>query len=236
MALNLKDGSGFSRLVICLFDFKSKDNGKYKELLSKFRVRIIEIDCEEHCQAILQSIKCNGILIDIPTYMKSSTSIRDFMFHIEDIYPTARIRYDRENNEEKLVVLSGKNQVSLQEFLENSCANFDARSLRRHRRLTLNLNLRLFWEYEGKAEEFLCTSVNISESGLFIVDRTSGLHIATKVKIQIFELSKNNFLHGTVVRALEWGEKHFHAPGFGIRIEHIEEEIYEDFVRLTKKD
>jgi hypothetical protein len=235
MTSHLKDDGWLSRLVMCLFSFKSKNNSDYIKLLSKFNVQIVEIEDEEHCQIALQSINCNGILIDIPTYIKSSMYIKEFISHIEDIYPSARIRYNGESEEIELAMLSERNQISLQEFLENYCANFDARRLRRHKRLVLNLNLRLFWEHEDKSADFLCTSVNISESGLFIVDRTSGLHILAKVKIQILELHKNHFLHGTVVRSMEWGEKHFHAPGFGIRIDHIDEEIYEDFVKLTKK-
>jgi len=223
-------------LVICLFSYESKNNSEYRELLSKFDVQIVEMENEEHCKTVLHSIKSNGILIDIPTYIKSSISIKELMSNIEDIYPTARIRYCKDSNEMELTILSQRSQVSLQEFLENYCAKFDARILRRHRRLTLNLNLRLFWENKGKSKEFLCTCVNVSESGLFIVDRSSDFRITTNVKIQILELGETHFLHGTVVRKLKWGEKYFHAPGFGIRIDHIDEEIYEGFVRLTRKD
>jgi len=222
-------------LAICLFDFESKYKNEYRELLSKFNVHLIEIEKEEHCQSVLHSHKCNGVLIDILTYIRSSTSTKELISNVENIYPSARIRYHKESNEMELTILSKISQVSLQDFLENYCANFDARILRRHKRLMLNLNLRLSWEHEGKSKEFLCTSVNISESGLFIVDRDSNLQIMDNVKIQVNELGENYFLHGTVVRMLKWGERHFHAPGFGIRIDHVDKEIQEDFIMLIKR-
>jgi len=223
------------RLVICLFSYESKNNSEYRELLSKFDVQVVEIENENHCKSVLHSTKCNGILIDIPTYIKSSVSIKELMSNVEYIFPTARIRYCKEINEMELTVLSQRSQVSLQDFLENYCAKFNARILRRHKRFALNLNLRLSWEFKDKLKELLRTSANVSESGLFVVDNNNGLFVMDKIKIQIQELSKDHFLHGTVVRKMEWGEKPFHAPGFGIRIDHVDEEILGGFVELLGK-
>jgi len=231
MTRHSKDENKVSNLVICLFSFESKNNNEYKELLSKFNVQVVEIENEEQCQSVLHTTKCNGILIDIPTFIKSSIYIKELMSNIENIYPAARIRYCKENNEMELTILSKRSQVSLLEFLETYCANFDARILRRYKRVPLNLNLRLSCKHKGT----LRTTVNISEGGFFIVDKASGWHISDKVKIQILELSEIHFLHGTIVRKLEWGEKHFHAPGFGIRIDSIDKEIHEDFIKLTQK-
>jgi len=222
-------------LVICLFSFESKHNSEYIELLRKFNVKVLETKDEEHCLATLHSTECNGILIDIPTYIKASIYTKEHLAHIEDIYPAARIRYNSESKEMELTSISKRTQMSLQDFLENHCASFDARRLRKHKRRMLNLNLRLSWEHKGNHHEFLCTCVNLSESGLFIVDKSSDLHVMDNVKIQIIELNKDHFLHGTVVRRLGWGERHFHAPGIGIRIDHIDTEIHEDFINLTKK-
>jgi hypothetical protein len=235
MTTSLNDKDKLSNLVICLFSHESKHNSEYLELLRKFNVQIVETENEEHCLNALHSTECNGILIDIPTYIKSSIYTKELMAHIEDIYPAARIRYNTEKNEMELTSISKRIQMSLKDFLENHCALFDARRLRKHKRLLLNLNLRLSWEHKGKSKEFLCTSVNVSESGLFIVDKASDLHTMNSVKIQIMELSKDHFLHGTVVRKLGWGERHFHAPGFGIRIDSIDEEVHEDFINLTKR-
>ena len=230
-----KIDSSQKRINICLFSFKGANSEKYRELLNKFNVRVIEVENYEYCQVILQSVKCNGILIDIPTYIKSPIHVKEFMSDLEVVYPTARIRYHKETDEVELVILSEKSLVSLQEFLEKYCKCFDGRSLRKNRRAALNLNLRLFWEIEGGMSEFLCTSANISEDGLFVVARTVELPMMAKVKIQILELGKDKFLYGTVIRALTWGEKHFHAPGFGIRIDHIDNDIHKDYIGLIKK-
>lgn len=235
MASYSEEHGKFSHLVICLFNFKSKYNSDYKELLSKFNVQIVEITDEEQCQFIMSSIKCNGILIDIPTYIKSPMYIKEFISNIESIYPAARMRYNIENRELELMMLSERKQLSLQEFLEDHCANFDAKILRKHKRVAFSLNLHVFYENDGEPAEFFCTSSNISETGLFIVSGTNCLRIMTKVKIQILEFGKDSFLHGTVMRSLKWGEKRFHAPGIGIRIDHIDDEIYEDYIGLIQK-
>jgi hypothetical protein len=218
---------------ICLFSFRSEYTREYKVLLNKFNVRIIEIEKEEHCRVIMESIKCNGILLDIPTYIKSSLQTKEFLSNLGKIYPTARIRYNTERRFMELMVLEETNYISLQEFLENRCSNFDARMVRHQTRIAVNLNIRLFLEQENVPVEILCTSINVSENGLFILNRNGSLHMGAKVKIQILELGKNNFLRGTVVRILEWGEKHFQAPGFGIRIDSIDEEIYKDYIGLV---
>jgi hypothetical protein len=156
------------------------------------------------------------------------------MSNIEAMYPTARIRYSVENHEMELIISNGLKQVSLQDFLENYCANFDAKILRKYKRVSLNLNLRLFYVYDGKLADFFCTSTDISETGLFVINGANHLPIRTKVIIQILELNKNGFLRGTVVRTLKWGEKLFHAPGIGVHIYRIDDEIYEDYIKLIK--
>jgi len=235
MTTSSKDEGKLSNLVICLFSYESKHNSEYIELLRKFKVKVVETENEEHCLNALHSTECNGILVDILTYIRASIYTKELIAHIEDIYPAARIRYNPESKDMELTNLSKRSQLPLQDFLENYCACFDARRLRKHKRLLLNLNLRLSWEHEGKPQEFLCTSVNVSESGLFIVDKSSDLNVMDSVKIQIMELSEDHFLQGTVVRKLGWGERHFHAPGFGIRIDHIDSEIHEDFMKLTQR-
>jgi hypothetical protein len=217
---------------ICLYSFRSENNREYKKILGSFKVRIIEIEKEEYCRVILESVKCNGILLDIPTYVKSSLQTKDFLSNIGKIYPTARIRFNNVTGHMELMVLEEKHYISLQEFLENRCSNFDARILRQQSRVSVNLNIRLFIKREDESEEILCTSVNISENGLFVIGGNGSLPMGTKVKVQILELGKEDFLHGTVVRSLEWGEVHFHAPGFGIHIDRIDKEIFMDYIGL----
>jgi hypothetical protein len=220
---------------ICLFSFRSENSRVYKRILSRFRVRIIEIEKEEYCQVILESIKCNGILLDTETYVKSSLQTKNFLFNIGKIYPTARIRFNNVTGQMELMVLNEKHYISLQEFLDNRCSNFDARMLRQRSRIAVNLNIRLFFEHEEESEEILCTSIDVSESGLFVLCRNGSLPMGAKVKMQILELGKADFLHGTVVRSLKWGEIHFHAPGFGIHIDSIDEEIFMDYIGLINR-
>jgi hypothetical protein len=222
------------KLNVCLFSFKSAYNKEYKELLSNFNLRIIEIEKEEYCQILIESIKYNGILLDIPTLIKTSLQIKKFLANVERIYPTARIRYSKETNDMELMVMGTAGKITLQEFVEKHCRQFNARTMRQHGRIPINLNVTLFLEQEGQQVKMFCTTANISESGMFIMNKGEKLPIGAEVKIQILELGKENFLYGTVVRSLEWGEKLFHAPGFGIRINYIDREICDDYLNLTK--
>jgi len=226
--------SSYEGLNICLFSFRDKDIGEYKELLKDFKVRIINVEKEEDCKSLLESAELNGILVDIPSYVKSSMQTKEFVSGLVSIYPSARIRYNRENNDMDVFPFEEVRKIPLQEFLDRCCL-FMARKIRKYVRIAVNLNIRVFYEQRGKPVGILCTGTNISEKGLFAINGTENLLIGTKVKIQISELGKENYLHGTVVRSLEWGEKFFHPPGFGIRIDEIDPEIFDDYIELTKK-
>jgi hypothetical protein len=221
------------KLCICLFSFEGANSGEYKKLLSSLNVRVVYIEKEEHCQILLESVKFNGILVDIPTHIKSSAQTKEFIYKLSGIYPAARIRYNRENDNMEMFLIKEMQQISLPDFLVR-CSLFIARRIRRHDRININLNLRIFYEYESKPTQFLCTSANISKDGLFVMNIIGNLPVGVKVKIQILELGKDNFLHGTVVRLLEWGEKLFHAPGFGIRIDNMDREIFMGYIELLE--
>jgi hypothetical protein len=133
------------------------------------------------------------------------------------------------------LIFSGEtNIIALSEFLER-CRMFAARKIRKYDRIVINLNVRVFCEAEGKPSEVLCTSANISEDGLFVINRTGSLPMGASVKVQILELGAEGFLYGTVMRSLEWGEKRFQAPGFGIRIDGADKEIFTDYIELIKQ-
>jgi hypothetical protein len=222
------------RLNIILFSSKCDYAKEYRELLSNFNVRVIEIENEKFCQVILESIKSNGILVDISAYMRSSPQTRELLASLEKIYPTARIRYNKDICSAELIILNEKKQITLRDFLENRCRPFHARRLRMNNRMAINLNARLFWEQDGKEEEFFCTTSNISQNGLFLVDEVNELPTGTKVKIQLLELSRDSYIYGTITRSIRWGERFFQAPGFGVHIDSMDDEVLDDYMELAK--
>jgi len=226
--------SSGERLCICLFGFKSENRHDYRKLLDSFNVRIIDIEKEEHFQVFFESVKINGILIDIPTYIKSSEETKNFISNLNSIYPSARIRYNKAISGVELFISGEMHAVPLQEFL-NRCCFFPARKIRRYKRIPCNLNVRIAFEHEGKPVEILCSSADISEDGMFVIILTENLPLGANVKIQVFELGKDGFLHGIVMRSLEWGEKMFHAPGYGIRISSVDKEVFADYMALIQK-
>jgi hypothetical protein len=180
------------RLNIALFSSKSECTKEYKELLRNFDVRVVEIGSEKFCKVALESIKCNGILLDIPAYMKSSPQTKEFMTNLEKIYPTARVRYNKDTRNAEVIVLEERKQITLHEFLEKHCRSFKARKLRTNGRTVVNLSVRLFLEKSSR--EIRCTTSNISQGGLFLVHYTDDLLLGSKVRMQILELGKHNFM------------------------------------------
>ncbi|MCL2207304.1 MAG: PilZ domain-containing protein [Fibromonadales bacterium] len=223
--------SSEERLSICLYAFESKYRQEYRKLLGNFNLRVVDIDREEQFRAFFESVRFNGVLIDIPTYIKSSSRTKEFISSLVVIYPSARMSYKEENSSMSLILTGETGLISLQEFLDR-CRFFDARKIRRHKRIATSLNLRITVEHEDKPDEILCTSANISEDGMFIITLTDSLPMGTNVKIQILELDIDGFLRGTVIRSLEWGEKPFHPPGFGIRISSADKEILAGYIAL----
>ena len=217
-----------------MFSFKSENRQDYKKLLGNFNVRIVDVEKEEHFRVFLESVSFNGILIDIPTYIKSSSEAKEFLAGLSAIYPTARISYNKTTANMDLILAGEMHLTSLQEFLTR-CSVFAARKIRRYKRIPSSLNISIAFEHEGKPTEIHCTSANISEDGMFVITLTNNMPVGSNVKIQVLELDKTGFLRGTVMRSLEWGEKPFQAPGIGIRISAADKEVFANYMNLIKK-
>ncbi|GHV17365.1 hypothetical protein AGMMS49938_18110 [Fibrobacterales bacterium] len=225
------------KIRIALLAFKSENLKEYKAILDKFDAKVIEIEREEDCKIFFESIKWNGILIDIPTYIKCSQKTKDLISDFNKIYPTARIRYDSSKSCMDLTILEEGKKIELNEFLEDRCAHFNARHLRKYKRAMINMNCKVLAELNGNPLEIFCTTANISENGLFIMNRSDYLAIGKSVKIEIKELGNpDKVIYGTIVRSLNWGDYPFHAPGYGIRIDNIDSEIVQEYLKLARKE
>lgn len=174
----------------------------------------------------------NGFLIDILTLVRCSKEEKAIAYECINLFPVLRVKWEARHKKIKLSPLeqsfSPDSDSALRFFIETRCKSFPARSLRRHNRKTINLNLlyctgALFSEAESRKS----FTINLSAGGIFLHTMTS-LDIGDRIWLRFPELSDQTPIAATVRWSQQWGITRC-VPGVGLQFETMtslqEEEI-----------
>ena len=162
----------------------------------------------------------NGMLIDILTLVRSSKEEKVIAYECINLYPVLRVKWDCKKKQVNLSPLEQSFCTSTESvlhfFVENRCRTFPARTLRRHSRKSINLNLIFSTESVFRSqcsEESFTTS--ISMGGAFLHTRQM-LTRGQSVWLRPVELSDQTPIAATVCWSLEWGLSRG-IPGVGLK-------------------
>lgn len=180
----------------------------------------------------------HGILIDLPTNIKTSKEEKAAAQEAIRSFPIAQLNWERESGSIRTISF-GKTLTSctLHDFINDECQPFTARSIRLHARKNINFNILLARE-EGMSEAFLerTVTVNVSKGGCFLFsgqDWSNILHVSFVIN----ELQDKSPIVGEIRWSIEWGET-MTIPGIGICFKHIKQgqldELSEKFLNLKK--
>ncbi len=166
---------------------------------------------------LLRQQSYHGLLVDIPTQIKSPGRERDELATILGRFPTARLNWRPDSDLVSVLVLgaSTSGDYSLADFIENQCRHFSGMPVRSAQRLHLHLNLLLFRQPPGDpALAERAVTLDLSPGGCFIL--TAGdWELGTRVWVVLHDLPDWPPIQVEVRWAQPWGQAR-RLPGIGV--------------------
>ncbi len=228
MSLKIED------LNIILLAKDSEAQKHYKEFFIQEGVRFFNIGSEVQLENILEIIPINGIVADIRTTLRATGTEKLLYTKLEDIYPFIRVRWD----EDKGIISAiypDESINNLHDFITKVCVESDPRVLRTSNRAPLSLNVIISEndQFSGYTEKS-CT-LNVSESGLFIITSSPFWKENQRIYVVINEISSRTPIICTVVRKIVWGEEPCCTPGISIRFDSILHSQQDELFKLAPR-
>jgi Tfp pilus assembly protein PilZ len=171
---------------------------------------------------------CNGLLLCVSSLVGLDHSAKSFVQTLEQVYPAARIRWDKAKGSFGLFATRIRRVDSLSDFV-TICSDFDSRCLRRSERLSKTLNV-LISSTPDIADPARAVTMNISVRGCFL-HTPRDWKVGDSVYMQILELPGKHVIEGRVIRFVPWGVP-FSAQGIGVQFVNMENEQAEEIQRL----
>jgi hypothetical protein len=143
----------------------------YRDELFKLGVEVDCISDPDGMEGQLCDVPYSGILVDVPTMIRSESTNKGRVSSVMDRFPVLRLLYNGDRGGIRGLSHGGtvRDNKSLKSFVLNECLTFSPRTIRRSRRSDLVLNVLLAADADdfGKRHERTVT-VNVSEQGCFV--------------------------------------------------------------------
>ena len=181
----------------------------------------------------------NGFLIDILTLVRCSKEEKAIAYECINLFPVLRVKWEPRHKKIKLSPLeqsfSPDSDTALRFFIETRCKSFPARSLRRHNRKTINLNL-LFCTGDAFSEEQSHRSftINLSVGGVFL-HTMRPLEKGERIWLRFLELADQAPIEASVRWSQQWGVTRC-IPGAGLQFERLTEMQAREIRRMLNLD
>lgn len=177
---------------------------------------------------ILFEQPCNGLLLCVSSLVGLDHGGKSFVQTLEQVYPAARIRWDKAKGSFGLFATRIRRVDSISDFI-SICCNFESRCLRRSERLSKTLNV-LISSMPEITDPVRAFTMNISVRGCFL-HTPRDWNVGDSVYMQILELPSKSIVEGKVIRSVPWGTP-FSAQGIGLQFVNMEKERAEELQRL----
>jgi Tfp pilus assembly protein PilZ len=167
---------------------------------------------------------CNGILFCIASIIGVDQTGKSFIQTLEQIYPTARIRWNKEKEAFAIVATRSGHIQTPTDFL-NLCSGFAPRRLRKNERQAKTLNVIISSSHDLSNAVRTC-SINISLHGCFL-HTFEKWEIGDPIFVQIQDMPSKTVIEGKVIRYVPWGVP-FRVQGIGVHFTGISKEQIKD--------
>ncbi|QXE89292.1 PilZ domain-containing protein [Geomonas subterranea] len=166
----------------------------------------------------------NGFLVDILTLVRCSKEAKIIAYESINLFPVLRVKWDARGKKIKLSPLeqsfSPDADAALQFFIDKRCRTFPARSLRRHPRKVVNLNLRYSTDPafapDGTRKSF---TINLSMGGVFM-HTMEEFSTGDTIWLRFLECADQTPIPATVCWSQRWGASRC-IPGVGLRFQSL---------------
>jgi hypothetical protein len=190
---------------------------------------VAAIACCNFCEAEELALRglYNGILVDLPTIIKSKGEEKIVAYTLANCFPTLRVRTVGSVLIPMSVLGSAKQDKSLNDFLTKTCTSFHPRRLREYRRHLVCISTILHY----KGEEFRSFTLDLSWEGAFLVYVfTEMFSTETEAIISIPELGFA--LNATIHWIRPWGQRQ--TPGIGVSFNTLDESVEAVFANIFR--
>lgn len=181
----------------------------------------------------------NGFLIDILTLVRCSKEEKAIAYECINLFPVLRVKWEARHKKMKLSPLeqsfSPDCETALKFFLETRCKSFPARSLRRHARKQINLNL-LYTAGASFSPDQARKSftINLSLGGVFL-HLMEPLKAGDTVWLRFLEFADQTPIQATVRWSQEWGTSRC-IPGVGLQFDRMTDAQTKQLRRILNLD
>lgn len=177
----------------------------------------------------------NGLVVDILTLVRCSKEDKVIAYECINLFPVLRVKWEAKHKQIKLSPLEQTfcpdAESALRFFIDNRCSSFPARSLRRHQRKQVNLNLLVSLDGSFALETTHKTfTLNISDGGAFIHSMQS-FEPGQILWLRFLELADQAPIAARVCWSLSWGESRC-IPGVGVMFDIISEHQQQEIQRV----
>ena len=194
----------------------------------------IAVPCSSFCEAENFALKdlYNGILVDLPSIIKSKGEEKIVAYTLANFFPTLRVRTMGGMLVPMSMPGSAKQDKNLYDFLNITCTAHTPKRLREFRRHSVCLST-LVTHQNQDTRGF---TLDISWGGMFIVDlQAERFSIEDRVSILLPEFEC--CIEAEIRRVKPWGIRR-HAPGIGIQfccLSETAETIISGIIRTRKE-
>lgn len=178
----------------------------------------------------------NGLLFDVSSLVRLDSDEKNLAHDLINIFPALRLKWDPVAKRIRTLFygLSQIRELSLENFISETCKPFQARAFRNSDRIPRNLNVRLSRTGSfDDADTLRSFTANVSPMGAFIVTMEK-LEVSSFVWLQFLELEDQSPIQAEIRWSVEWG-KAMCIPGIGVKFVSINDEQREELNLLTKK-
>ena len=190
----------------------------YLRRLSRLQAVWDVVDSIDSLETSLQDTPYNGLLLDVPTMIRASTSQKAKVLALLEYYPVLRLSY-RAPVDEIHGLADGQTAPrtrTLEEFVGGDCLRFPARAVRAFKRCHLIFNVLLLDPPERPlVEGEKAFTVDVSESGCFVAT-VRPPECGHPMSAVLCDLADRTPIPLEVRWRILWGET-MRTPGFGAR-------------------
>lgn len=171
----------------------------------------------------------SGLLVDLPSIVKAKGDEKVVACSLTNFFPTLRVRAVGTVLVPMTMPGAARQDNSLNDFLLKSCAGFEPRRLRKHRRRDICLTTQL----QSPRSDERGFILNLSWGGAFILEtRPERFTVGSSLDIYLPEAE---LLVTTTVRWLRpWGERKL--SGLGVSFDQTDQQLSEALTILLKSD
>ncbi len=176
----------------------------------------------------------NGMMVDIPTKLKSLSMDKESASKIFDLFPTLQLIYNEESGQIRTISSGHSNSIeTFKEFITNRCNSFKARNIRSDQRKTVVFNVILSKCKDVSHEDDEKTVImNISKGGCFIFSNHKW-EVDSDAWFIVKELTDQTPIRGQVKWKIDWGQE-MSVPGIGIQLMDISDSQVKEICAITR--